>query len=91
MSRAINPAGENKKMSNKERLDQHDTQIAAIRKLIKDGMKLVVGTRQDIRFLAKDMIKLQAAQRKTDASLKAYLDSLKTGGNGHRKGKVDLQ
>ena len=78
--------------STKERLEQHDREVAAIRKLIKDGMKLVLGTRQDIRFLAKDMIKLQAAQRKTDASLQALIDTLqRSGGNGHAKAKLDLQ
>ena len=41
----------------------------------KDGMKLVVGTRQDIRFLAKDMIQLHAAQKKTDEDLKKKADA----------------
>ena len=79
-------------MTNKERLDQHDVEIAAIRRLIKDGMKLVVGTRQDIRLLAQDIRKLAASQKKTDANLNALISSLRRGGgNGHSKAKVDLQ
>jgi hypothetical protein len=86
-------------VTNKERLDQHDVEIAAIRRLIKEGMKLVVGTRQDIRLLAQDIrklassqAKLTVAQTKTEASLQALISALRrSGGNGHSKAKVDLQ
>ncbi len=79
-------------MTNKERLDQHDVEIAAIRRLIKKGMKLVVGTRQDIRKLASSQAKLTVAQTKTEASLQALISALRrSGGNGHSKAKVDLQ
>src|SRR5580698_2906140 len=57
-SRNIIQTRERKSVTNKERLDQHDVEIAAIRRLIKKGMKLVVGTRQDIRLLAQDIRKL---------------------------------
>lgn len=76
-------------MTTKERLDRHDKQIAAIRDLVKEGMRLVIQTRQDTRREIKDLI---AAQKRTDASLKALIDSLRvSGANGHAKGKVDLQ
>jgi ABC-type Fe3+-citrate transport system substrate-binding protein len=86
-------------MTNKERLDRHDVQIAAIRKLIEQGTRLVVGTRQDIRLLAKDIRMLAeeirtlaAAQKKTDANLNALISTLRrSGGNGHSKTKIDLQ
>lgn len=39
-------------MTNKERLDRHDRQIAANRNLVHEGMRLVVDTRRDIRMLA---------------------------------------
>ena len=79
-------------MTNKERLDQHDRQIASIRGLVETGMKLVVGTRQDIRLLAKDIRQLAAAQKKTDANLNALISTLRhSGGNGHSKAQVDLQ
>ena len=65
-----------------ERLDKHDRQIASIRELVQEGMRLVVQSRKDIRSLA-------AAQKRTDASLHALIDSLRGGGNGHTKRHVD--
>jgi hypothetical protein len=54
----------------KEHLEKHDRQIAAIRDLVQQGMRLVVETRQDIRALA-------TAQKRTDASLQALIASLR--------------
>jgi len=65
-----------------ERLDKHDKQIASIRDLVQEGMRLVVQSRKDIRSLA-------AAQKRTDASLHALIDSMRGGGNGHSKRRVD--
>jgi hypothetical protein len=65
-----------------ERLDKHDRQIASIRELVQEGMRLVVQSRKDIRSLA-------AAQKRTDASLHALIDSMRLGGNGHTKRRVD--
>jgi hypothetical protein len=65
-----------------ERLDKHDKQIASIRELVQEGMRLVVQSRKDIRSLA-------AAQKRTDSSLHALIDSLRGGGNGHTKRHVD--
>jgi hypothetical protein len=65
----------------KERLDKHDRQIAAIRDLVHEGMRLAIQSRKDIRAL-------NAAQLRTDASLKALIDSLRGGGNGHNNGKT---
>ena len=65
-----------------ERPDRHDRQIASIRELVQEGMRLVVQSRKDIRSLA-------AAQKRTDASLHALIDSLRGGGNGHTKRHVD--
>ena len=64
------------------RLDKHERQIASIRELVQEGMRLVVQSRKDIRSLA-------AAQKRTDASLHALIDSMRTGGNGHTKRRVD--
>jgi hypothetical protein len=71
-------------MTAKQRLDQHDRQIAAIRNLVHEGMRLVVETRKDMRAMA-------AAQKKTEQSLKALIDTMRGGGNGHGKRRVDLQ
>ncbi len=65
-----------------ERLDKHDRQIASIRELVQEGMRLVVQSRKDIRSLA-------TAQKRTDASLHALIDSMRGGGNGHTKRRVD--
>ena len=65
-----------------ERLDKHDKQIASIRDLVQEGMRPVVQGRKDIRSLA-------AAQKRTDASLHALIDSMRGGGNGHSKRRVD--
>jgi hypothetical protein len=68
----------------KQRLDQHDRQTAAIRSLIHEGMRLVVETRKDMRAMA-------AAQKKSDQSLKALIDTMRGSGNGHGKRRVDVQ
>ncbi len=61
----------------KERLDKHDREIAAIRTLLKQGMRLVVD--------------LASAQKRTERKLEALIDSMRGGGNGHSKArKLDL-
>ena len=76
-------------MTTKEHLEKHDRQIAAIRELIHEGMRLVIETRKDIRTLAAAQARTQAAQARTDASLKALIDSMRGGGNGHTKRRVE--
>jgi hypothetical protein len=71
----------------KDRPDKHDRQIAGIRELMQQGMRMVVDTRKDIRTLAAMLKATTAAQQKTDASLKALIDILRGGGNGHTNGK----
>lgn len=71
-------------MTTAERLNQHDRQIAAIRNLVQEGMKLVIQTRKDIRALA-------AAQRRTEEKLQQLMDTLRRGSNGHTKRRIDLQ
>jgi len=68
-----------------ERLDQHDRQIAAIRTLLHEGMRLLVDTRKDIRALA-------LAQKRTEQNLQTLIDTMRRGGNGHsRRGKLGIQ
>ncbi len=78
-------------MTTKEHLEKHDRQIGAIRDLVQQGMRLVLETRKDIRSLTAGVRSLTAAQKRTEASLKALIDGLRGGGNGHAKGKVDLR
>jgi len=64
----------------KERVDEHDREIAAIRKLLLTGMKMLVRLEQSQK-------RLEAAQKETDRMLKELIRSLgrNGGGNGHRK------
>jgi len=91
-------------MTTKEHLRKHDEEIAAIRKLIRDGMRLVSEyhqetrgfreeTRRYVRETRKEMKELREAQRRTEASLKAFIDQMRGGGggNGHAKGKIDAR
>ena len=56
-----------------------ERQMAAIRTLIRAGMKMIAKNDQLIRELAK-------AQKVTETKLQSLLDSLRRGGNGnHRK------
>jgi len=74
-------------MTEKEHLarhDKHDRQIAAIRDLVQQGFRLIIEGRKEMR-------ELRAAQKRTDASLKALIDTMRGVGNGHAKGKVDLK
>jgi hypothetical protein len=66
-----------------ERLDKHDRQIAAMRELVRDGIRLVMENRKDIRALT-------LSQKRTEALLQSYLSSLQRG-NGHGKSKADVQ
>jgi hypothetical protein len=68
----------------RDRLDKHDRQIAAIRDLVHEGTRMLVETRKDIRALA-------TAQKRTEENLHTLIDTLRRGGNGHAKRKVDLQ
>ena len=71
------------------RVTQHDREIAAIRKLILQGMKMLVENGAQIKAMA-------AAQRATDKRLDAlsitvdrFVRSLERGGsNGHSKTKI---
>ena len=72
-----------------ERLDRHDKQIASMRDLVKEGIKMVVETRRLALETRRDLRELAAAQKRTDASLHALIDSLHGGGNGHTRRRVD--
>jgi MoaA/NifB/PqqE/SkfB family radical SAM enzyme len=72
-----------------QRLDQHDKQIAAIRDLMKEGIKMAVETRRVALETRKDLRNLAAMQKRTDASLHALTESMPIGGNGHTKRRLD--
>jgi hypothetical protein len=71
-------------MAVKERLDRHDRQIAAIRDLVQQGMRLVVDTRKDLREVI-------AIQKRTEQKLETLIKTMKRGPNGHPRKNVDVQ
>jgi hypothetical protein len=56
------------KPTTQERLSKHDREIAAIRKLVLIGMKMIAG-------LAASQRALTASQRKTDEQLRDFIRS----------------
>jgi septal ring factor EnvC (AmiA/AmiB activator) len=65
-----------------QRIDQHDREIAAIRKLMTTGMKMLVRSEKRIDHITIAIAKLEKSQEKTDALLQSFIRSLKSGGNG---------
>jgi hypothetical protein len=79
------------KPTTQERLTKHDREIAAIRKLVLTGMKMLANLTAYQRETDKQLRLLTASQRKTDEQLQDFIRSLRQGTNGHAKRKVDLQ
>lgn len=78
-------------MTLKERVDRHDREIAAIRKLTLTGMKMLNRTNERLD-------RLVTARRETDRQLKslcadvqALVNTVRRGTNGHTKRKLDLE
>lgn len=67
-------------MTTKEHLSLHDRQIAAIRGLIQEGMRLMVETRRELRATA-------TLTRQNAEALKQLIDSRRTT-NGRTKAKT---
>ena len=67
----------------KERVEEHDREIAAIRKLVLTGMKMLVKLQEETRQLA-------VQQRATARELEAFIRSMRRGANGHSK-RSDVQ
>ncbi len=65
-----------------ERLNQHDREIAAIRKLQHTGMKMIVRMEEIQTATRKDLRELAIAQKRTEKNLQALINSLRGGGNG---------
>jgi hypothetical protein len=79
------------------RVSQHDREIAAIRKLILTGMKMIssiqtsqreiIASQREIqashREIQRELKALAASQRETDRELKAFIRSLRGATNGH--------
>ena len=70
------------------RVAEHDRQIAAIRKLILQGMKMINALTEAQRKTAEAQRKTDAQLRRTDARFEAFIRSLQQGPNGHNKGRM---
>jgi hypothetical protein len=73
-----------------ERVDRHDREIAANRKLVHAGMKMLVKSEEEHRAMRVELRQLAAAQRETDRQLQALIRTLR-GGNGHSRRQIDIQ
>ena len=62
-----------------------DKRLDAIAKLMQIGMKALARTDQHLKEIAVAHKELAAAQKRTEASLKSLIDSLRRGGNGHQR------
>ena len=69
-------------MTTKEHLTKHDQEIAEIWALLGKMAKGMLAFQEGMR-------ELQASQKRTDATLKAFIDSMRRGGNGNGKRKID--
>lgn len=72
-------------MTLKERVDRHDREIAAIRKLILTGMKMLNRNEEHLNRNQTQINQLLAAQKVTEQKLQAFIDSMRRGSNGHTK------
>jgi hypothetical protein len=69
----------------KERADRHDREIAAIRKLILTGMKMINRNQEQINQLVAEGRRTDQRLRSLEASVQQFIDSMRRGGNGHTK------
>ena len=77
-----------KMASFKERVDQHDREIAAIRKLLHTGMKMFVKLEEEHIAFRKELRELAAQQRATAREVENFIRSLRRGSNGHTKRSI---
>ena len=68
-----------------ERVSKHDREIAAIRKLILTGMKMINQLAVEQRETARLLRETDRQQRETARQLDAFIRSLRRGSNGHQR------
>jgi len=69
----------------KERVDKHDREIAAIRKLILTGLRMISENAKQIRELRASQKETDRQLRETNQRLDRFIQSLERGnGNGHK-------
>jgi hypothetical protein len=63
-----------------------ERQMAAIRKLIQIGMRMIVKNEELVKITQAELRELAAVQKVTETKLQGLIDALRRGGNGsHRK------
>ena len=60
-----------------------DRRIDGITKLVHQGMRMLVRIETNVEHLSKAQKELAAAQKATDRTLRAFINSLHNGRNGH--------
>lgn len=74
----------------KERVDKHDREIAAIKKILQTGMKMLVRIEAKVEKLADSQRETDRQLKETDRQLQLLIRSLNRGnGNGHSRRAVD--
>lgn len=73
------------------RVALHDREIAAIRKLVLTGMKMLVQLEASQKETDRMLKELKASQKETDRMLKDLIRSLGRGGSGNGHSKTDLR
>jgi hypothetical protein len=72
-------------MTVKDRLDKHDREIAAIRKLILTGMKMINQLAASQKETDRQLKETDRQLKETDRQLQAFIQSIRRGSNGHTK------
>ena len=78
-------SGRETNMTFKERVDLHDREIAAIRKLMVTGMKMLVRSEKRTDNLTANMAKHDATIERIEKNLDRLIRSLSNPRNGHSK------
>jgi hypothetical protein len=65
------------------RVAQHDREIAAIRKLMLAGMKMLAKHDQNFLRIEAEQLALRKDQRRTEKTLERFIRSMERGRNGH--------
>ena len=71
-------------MTASEHLKLHDKQIAAIRALVKEGMRMMIDQRTDMWSMRKEMRAMLESQKRTEKNLANLIAALGKSTNGKR-------
>jgi wobble nucleotide-excising tRNase len=72
-------------MTTKERLDKHDKEIAAIRKLLLQGARMLLKNQEQIAEHNREMKDIRKAHRRLEETVERFIDGSIRAKNGHAK------